>query len=676
VASGRVPYWAPLPAADWFDLRQDVRTALAEMRLRRPSEVQAAAIPALLARGDVVIGAATGTGKTIAYLAPLVHALKEGEVGGGSAARTRRPRALIVVPTRELAEQVYRVAKAFSHVAKLRCVVLVGGTRQAVARASMDTAVDIVIATPGRLALLVSQHRVYLSDVRHIVLDEADTLVDARMGFMDELDSVLRGVRHAAGKYVSPRAAAASAARAAPPPPKSDGSPADSSDGDAAQIVLACATMTPAMRSRMTRLFPTARPLGLASLHRIPRAVKVAFVRVGAEPDAKHAALADALRQYVGDRAPAAGGAGGSGTAAGPRVLVFCNSVPSARSTAHFVAEAGYSAASLHGAIPPQLRATEFDAFASGAAAVLVCTDAAARGLHFDNLAAVILFDFPSNAVDFVHRVGRVGRAGRQGAAVAFVTRRDIPLANALEASHRGGDDAVGERGGRGSGDGSEEGRRTFTSSRPAPTRGASGGGARYSGGGGVARGGGVRPRGSGSARGGSGARPRSGGNVRSSALGGRQYTWRPAAGEAPSWTPRAPPLRRPGGDGRRDGPSPRRPWTSPEGGRRDGAGSRTGTSFRRSSSGDDGGGFSSRGSDRGASRGADRPFRSAGRSGDRNTSRSSSSSSGGGGGGDRSSSVRRDRPFRSSSSSGGGSANGGRRWEGGNSGRSGAPRS
>jgi hypothetical protein len=127
-------------------------------------------------------------------------------------------------------------------------------------------------------------------------------------------------------------------------------------------------------------------------------------------------------------------------------VLVFCNTVPSARSTAHFLGErGGYAVASLHGGIPPRLRQSEYELFLSGRSRVLVCTDAASRGLDFPGKTTrVVMFDFPLNAVEYLHRAGRAARAGRAGRVVGLVGRRDVVLATAIERAARDGADVTG----------------------------------------------------------------------------------------------------------------------------------------------------------------------------------------------------------------------------------------
>ncbi len=162
---------------------------------------------------------------------------------------------------------------------------------------------------------------------------------------------------------------------------------------------------------------------------------------MGGDEDAKHAALFSVMEEFKSaGLLPASVSSESSQpmpslnpSVKGGRVMVFCNTIPSARSTAHALAEAGFSLSSLHGGIPPQLREREFAAFRDGLTPLLVCTDAASRGLDLPSVSATLLFDFPRNAVDYLHRIGRTGRAGKEGLAVSLVQKCDAVLATAID---------------------------------------------------------------------------------------------------------------------------------------------------------------------------------------------------------------------------------------------------
>jgi superfamily II DNA/RNA helicase len=530
--------------------------ALFEQGFKKPTKTQADFIPSILKGENVLMGAATGTGKTIAYVAPILQALKEAEaehlsaVGGATTVtRRKRPRALILAPTRELCTQILDVVKRLSHVLKLRSLLIVGGTKQGPQRQALDTPVDVVVATPGRLALLHQQGHVHLTDCKHVVVDEVDTMLSNQTytsrkasvksnharhvkeggSFGDELAEVLKRLRlreqsaEAAAKYeerkkkekllglqavkdspgaialdLSEKTAKKMAAESKAEDEEEDIDTTVARSKSSIQYVLVGATIPQGMAKKLASMIPAAKDAvmkaqggagaanqlqgrqtvggekekyfpvapavaspsevasspsvavasagGAASLHIIPRNIQQEFRRVGGGPNAKHSALSEVLSELLLMREGEAEGtdnsfevvpvAGDDGTpikrkkskksksiaAPGSQIIIFCNSVAAARSTAYFVAEQGYSAACLHGEIPPDRRAQEYELFRSGKVPLLICTDAAARGLDFPSAGTVIMFDFPKSAVDYVHRAGRVGRAGSLTPSAATAT--------------------------------------------------------------------------------------------------------------------------------------------------------------------------------------------------------------------------------------------------------------
>jgi superfamily II DNA/RNA helicase len=380
-------------------LSRALKDAFQELKFSKLTDVQESAIPSILSGKSTVIAAGTGTGKTLAYLAPICQQLKRAEVEEHQATRPHRPRAVILVPTRELALQVLATCKALCHVVKLRSVCITGGTSQALQRKELGTAIDILIATPGRLALMHEQGHVHFTDARHVVVDEADTMVDDHAGFAEELQSML--------KLVLPKSTPA------------EGTSFSERKGAHTQFILVGATTSASLHHTAKSLFGTSEVISTNSVHKLPPKLSQEFINVTQEPAAKHAALLDVMARL--DKS------------ASKKVLVFCNTVPSARSTAHFLSESGYSNASLHGDIPPIMRGKEFAAFGRGEAQVLVCTDAAARGLDFPGVQFVVNFDFPRSEVDYLHRVGRVARAGLTGSAFNFVTKWDAAAARSIQ---------------------------------------------------------------------------------------------------------------------------------------------------------------------------------------------------------------------------------------------------
>jgi len=382
-------------------LRPELATGLREgLGIRGPNDLQQAAMPAALGRQNLVLGAQTGSGKTLAFMLPVLQSLKADEDAGAPRARPKRPRALVLVPTRELGLQVFGVAKALAHYAKVAVEVVHGGVPDAPQKRKLDRPVDVLVATPGRLVKLLEAGSVYLGDVRFVVVDEVDTMFEA--GFGPDLDKVFR---------VTTR---------------------DLQDEDVVQHLAVGATHPASAQALYDKWLPNARRLLVDGSHTVPARLDERFV-VANGPDAKVAALREVLGPVDQDGQPAATG----------RAVIFCNSQSSARFVDHTLSEEGYKTANYHGAVPAEQRDAAFQAFLAREAHVLVTTDLAARGL--DNLAVehVVQFDFAKSAADYLHRCGRTARAGRRGACTSLVTKADQDLVNAIKDAKRRGADVL-----------------------------------------------------------------------------------------------------------------------------------------------------------------------------------------------------------------------------------------
>ena len=171
-------------------VREELCAALDAAGVHKPNELQNFAIPAILGRESLILGAQTGSGKTLTYLVPTMQSIKDDESALAGRAKPKRPRAVVLVPTRELAMQVHSVAKQLSHHAKLSVEVVSGGVPDGAQRKKLERSVDLLVATPGRLLKLIEQGDLYLGDVRHVILDEVDTMFEA--GFGADLDAVLK----------------------------------------------------------------------------------------------------------------------------------------------------------------------------------------------------------------------------------------------------------------------------------------------------------------------------------------------------------------------------------------------------------------------------------------------------------------------------------------------------
>ena len=483
-------------------VRDEIVEALAAARVSAPNEMQKRAIPAIAGGANLVLGAQTGSGKTFAYLVPVMQQLKSREEAAGARALPKRPRALVLLPTRELALQVRDVAKSIGQRARLSVGVVHGGVPESAQRRQLDLPIDVLVATPGRLVSHLRSGNVYLGDVRHVVLDEVDTMFDA--GFGAELEAILKITTRELGDD----------ARAA--------------EGDTVQHVAVGATHPEATLMMYEQWMPGAKRLLSSGIHTIPPSLRQSFVPCNG-PDAKVAALRDLLGVPDGDGKPSLG-----------RLVIFTNSQASARFVDHTLVEDGYATANYHGAVPANERAANFDSFVRGDAHILVTTDLAARGLDTLDVKHVVQFDFAKSAADYVHRCGRTARAGKSGIVTSLVTKSDKHLVNALRGAQQAGDDLVAAgqkhlrearqlvtptaRGGGGGGGGGKGERRSATAFpdcsgvRPRAEFPGGGGdddggggprGARAAGGGGGGRGRGGSSRGRGSGRTGSARRGR-----------------------------------------------------------------------------------------------------------------------------------------------------------------------
>jgi superfamily II DNA/RNA helicase len=339
--------------------------ALADQGFDTPTPVQAQAIALVLAGRDVLVSAETGSGKTLSFCLPVLQALAENQLP--PAGRQRRVRALILVPTRELAVQIGEVARLLArHEAQaVKVTVVFGGVSINPQMMGLRGGADIVVATPGRLLDLIEHNALELSAVQTLVLDEADRLLD--LGFEQELERIL--------------------------------------------------ALLPAKRHNLffsATLPPTVQALA-AGLLKNPARVDVAPVVLDIAAIAQQVIEVDAprrtqlLRHLIAQR-------GWS------RVLVFVATKHAAEMVADKLRKAGLTAEPFHAELSQGKRTQVLLDFKNSEVKVVVATDVAARGLDVAQLPVVVNYDLPRSAVDYVHRIGRTGRAGESGLAVSFVS--------------------------------------------------------------------------------------------------------------------------------------------------------------------------------------------------------------------------------------------------------------
>ena len=362
------------PSLDFasLGLRGDLLSTLTSLGYEEPTPIQAAAIPLLIAGNDMLGQAATGTGKTAAFALPILERLEPGE-------RAKEPSALVLVPTRELALQVSQAFNSYGRGIGVRLVAIYGGAPARQQIEALRRGVDVVIATPGRALDLCNRGSLKLGNVRTVVLDEADEMLE--MGFIEDIETIL--------------------------------------------------AMTP--NSRQTVLFSATMPKRidkLASKHlRHPERVAIAAPaeRASDVPRVRQAAYVvkrfdkpAAVMRILDAEDPTA-------------AIIFCRTRGEVDDLAQALAARGYQAEALHGGLTQDQRDRVMGRLRSRATDLLVATDVAARGLDVDHLSHVVNYDLPSSPEIYVHRIGRVGRAGREGVALSLVEPRERRMLSAIE---------------------------------------------------------------------------------------------------------------------------------------------------------------------------------------------------------------------------------------------------
>jgi superfamily II DNA/RNA helicase len=366
---------APPARFDTLPLDAKLLRAVADSGYATMTPIQAKAIPIVLEGRDVMGAAQTGTGKTAAFSIPLLQRMLKHE--NASASPARHPvRALVLAPTRELADQVANNVKAYSKHTNLRVACVFGGVDMKPQTLQLKGGVEVLIATPGRLLDHIEAKNAVLNQVEYVVLDEADRMLD--IGFLPDLQRIL--------SYL----------------PK------------ARQTLLFSATFSPEIKRlaesylQSPVLVEVARPNATAST------VEQRFYSVTDEE--KRPAVLKILREREIRQA-----------------IVFVNSKLGCARLARSFERDGLRTNALHGDKSQDERLKALDAFKRGEVDVLVCTDVAARGLDIADLPAVFNFDVPFNAEDYVHRIGRTGRAGASGIAITLVTKSDARLTGEIE---------------------------------------------------------------------------------------------------------------------------------------------------------------------------------------------------------------------------------------------------
>jgi ATP-dependent RNA helicase RhlE len=360
---------------DSLGLPPELLRAVADEGYAHPTPIQAQAIPLVLAGRDVLAAAQTGTGKTAAFVLPILGRLRAGSNASYSPAR-HPVRALVLAPTRELAMQVGAMTTAYGRHLALRSAVVHGGVPVGPQVKELLRGVEILVATPGRLLDLVGQRAVSLGRVEVLVLDEADRMLD--MGFLPDIDRIMALL-----------------------PPRR-------------QTLLFSATLDGEVRRLASAFMHAPATVEVAPPNRPAEAVQEVLYPVDRER--KRALLEHLVRRYDFRQ-----------------VLVFTRTKLAASRLAADLDRDGFRAVAIHSDRTQADRSRALANFKAGSIDILVATDVASRGLDIEELPVVVNFELPLKPEDYVHRVGRTGRAGSAGLAISFACVDEVDLLRAIQ---------------------------------------------------------------------------------------------------------------------------------------------------------------------------------------------------------------------------------------------------
>ncbi|WP_293697793.1 DEAD/DEAH box helicase, partial [uncultured Agrococcus sp.] len=366
--SEHAPDAPPEPTFNDLGLDDTVLRALRDVGYETPSAIQAATIPALLADRDVVGLAQTGTGKTAAFALPILSRLD---------LEQKTPQALVLAPTRELALQVCEAFEKYSaHLPGVRVLPVYGGQGYGVQLSALRRGVHVVVGTPGRIMDHLEKGTLDLSELRFLVLDEADEML--KMGFAEDVETIL------------------------------------AETPDDKQVALFSATMPPQIRRISKQYLSDAQEIAVKG--KTTTATNITQRHLVVAYPQKVDALTRILEveNFAG-------------------MIVFVRTKSETETLAEKLRARGYSAAAINGDVPQPQREKTVDQLKQAKLDILVATDVAARGLDVERISHVVNFDIPTDTESYVHRIGRTGRAGRTGDAISFVTPRERYLLKSIE---------------------------------------------------------------------------------------------------------------------------------------------------------------------------------------------------------------------------------------------------
>ncbi len=351
-------------------LHPETLRAVLEAGYETPTPIQEKAIPHVLAGRDVLGIAQTGTGKTASFTLPMINALAAGR------AKARMPRSLILEPTRELAAQVEASFAVYGKYHKLNTVLLIGGESMSDQTKKLDRGVDVLIATPGRLLDQIDRGNVLPTDIRFLIIDECDRMLD--MGFIPDIEKIVSKLR----------------------PNR--------------QTLMFSATLPPEIRRLSDQFLNNPVEVSVSPPASAATTVTQAIVRV------THAEKRNALRFLIKSEDV-------------KNALIFCNRKRDVAIVHKSLVAHGFDAGALHGDMAQSARTETLAKFKANELRLMVCSDVAARGLDIKGLSHVFNFDVPTHSEDYVHRIGRTGRAGLSGRAFTLVTGDDAKFLAGIE---------------------------------------------------------------------------------------------------------------------------------------------------------------------------------------------------------------------------------------------------
>ena len=354
-------------------LSEKVQAAVAATGYTTPTPIQEQSIPHVLARRDVLGIAQTGTGKTAAFVLPMITMLEQGR------ARARMPRTLILEPTRELAAQVQEAFIKYGAKHKLTVALIIGGVSFDDQDAKLMRGVDVLIATPGRLLDHHERGRLLMTGVELLVIDEADRMLD--MGFIPDIERICKLVPFTR------------------------------------QTLFYTATMPPEIQRITEQFLHNPVRVEVSKPATTVAAITQQLVKVGREPHEKRDTLRRLIRSAEGLT----------------NAIIFCNRKREVATLHRSLVSHGFSAIALHGDMDQSARTAALEQFRRGEIKLLVASDVAARGLDIPAVSHIFNFDVPHHADDYVHRIGRTGRAGRSGTALTIVSPADSKSVSAIE---------------------------------------------------------------------------------------------------------------------------------------------------------------------------------------------------------------------------------------------------